>query len=48
LWYAEPDAIGYAMHRSRSHRAVIRVYGCGGQHDAADDELFLTGDGSDP
>jgi hypothetical protein len=28
--YAEPDAIsnaiGYAMHRSRSHDAVIRVY----------------------
>jgi hypothetical protein len=30
LWYGEPDAvnnaIGYAKHRSRSHRAVIRVY----------------------
>jgi hypothetical protein len=26
LWYAEPNAIGYAMHRSRSHDAVIRVY----------------------
>jgi hypothetical protein len=30
LWYGEPDAIsnaiGYAMHRSRSHYAVIRVY----------------------
>jgi hypothetical protein len=30
LWYAEPNAIanaiGYAEHRSRSHRAVIRVY----------------------
>ena len=30
LWCAEPDAIsnaiGYAKHRSRSHRAVIRVY----------------------
>jgi hypothetical protein len=30
LWYAEPNAIsnaiGYATHRSRSHRAVIRVY----------------------
>jgi hypothetical protein len=29
LWYGEPDAvanaIGYAKHRSRSHRAVIRV-----------------------
>jgi hypothetical protein len=34
LWYAEPDAvanaIGYAMHRSRSHRAVIRVYDAAG------------------
>ena len=30
LWYDEPNAasnaIGYAMHRSRSHRAEIRVY----------------------
>ena len=27
LWYDTPDnAIGYAMHRSRSHHAVIRVY----------------------
>src|SRR5262245_19778858 len=27
LWYDTPDnAIGYAMHRSRSHAAVIRVY----------------------
>ena len=30
LWYAEPDAvnnaIGYALHYSRSHPAVIRVY----------------------
>ena len=30
LWYAEPNAVnnarGYAKHRSRSHRAVIRVY----------------------
>ena len=30
LWYREPNAaanaIGYAMHRSRSHDAVIRVY----------------------
>jgi hypothetical protein len=29
-WYVEPNAvrnaIGYAMHRSRSHDAVIRVY----------------------
>ena len=30
LWYGEPNAaahaIGYAMHCSRSHDAVIRVY----------------------
>ena len=30
LWYNGPNAIshaiGYAMHRSRSHHAVIRVY----------------------
>jgi hypothetical protein len=30
LWYGQPNAvgnaIGYAMHRSRSHDAVIRVY----------------------
>jgi hypothetical protein len=30
LWYGGPNAvsnaIGYAMHRSRSHDAVIRVY----------------------
>ena len=27
LWYTKPDhAIGYAMFRSRSHDAVIRVY----------------------
>jgi hypothetical protein len=30
LWYGEPNAItsaiGYAMHYSRSHNAVIRVY----------------------
>ena len=26
LWYGEPNAISYAMHRSRSHHAVIRVY----------------------
>jgi hypothetical protein len=30
LWYDEPNAIsnaiGYAIHRSRSHDAVIRVY----------------------
>ena len=30
LWYGEPNAasnaIGYAMHRSRSHDALIRVF----------------------
>jgi hypothetical protein len=26
LWYSEPNAIGYAKFRSRSHHAVIRVY----------------------
>jgi len=27
LWYDTPDnAIGYAIHSSRSHEAVIRVY----------------------
>jgi hypothetical protein len=30
LWYDGPNAVtnatGYAMHRSRSHDAVIRVY----------------------
>jgi hypothetical protein len=31
LWYDTPDhAIGYAMHSSRSHNAVIRVYDDGG------------------
>ena len=34
LWYGEPNAvanaIGYAMHRSRSHDAVIRVYDAAG------------------
>jgi hypothetical protein len=34
LWYAEPNAIrnaiDYAMHRSRSHNAVIRVYDAAG------------------
>jgi hypothetical protein len=43
LWYGEPDAIanaiGYAMHRSRSHDAVIRVYNDAGNvietHDQA-------------
>jgi hypothetical protein len=26
LWYGEPNAVGYAQHRSRSQNAVIRVY----------------------
>src|SRR5260370_42390748 len=26
LWYGEPDAISNAIHRSRSHDALIRVY----------------------
>src|SRR5215472_9546835 len=31
LWYATPDhAIGHAMHYSRSHDAVIRVYDAAG------------------
>ena len=31
LWYNTPDnAIGYAMHASRSHDAVIRVYDAAG------------------
>jgi len=31
LWYDTPDnAIGYAMHYSRSHHAVIRVYDAAG------------------
>jgi hypothetical protein len=31
LWYDTPDnAIGYAMHSSRSHAAVIRVYDAAG------------------
>ena len=33
-WYGEPNAashaIGYAMHRSRSHDGVIRVYDVAG------------------
>jgi hypothetical protein len=43
LWYDMPDnAIGYAMHSSRSHDAVIRVYDDAGnviethEHAAAD------------
>ena len=34
LWYGKPNAvsnaIGYAMHSSRSHQAVIRVYDAAG------------------
>jgi hypothetical protein len=42
LWYDAPDnAIGYAMHSSRSHHAVIRVYDATGNvietHEHAED-----------
>jgi len=45
LWYGEPkaisNAIGYALHHSRSHDAVIRVYDEAGNlietHDHAGD-----------
>jgi|SRR5215470_13629988 len=42
LWYDTPDhAIGYAMHSSRSHDAVIRVYDAAGNvietHEQGDD-----------
>ena len=31
MWYDTPDhAIGYAMHSSRSHDAVIRIYDVAG------------------
>ena len=31
LWYDTPDdAVGYAMHSSRSHDALIRVYDAAG------------------
>jgi hypothetical protein len=30
LWYGEPNAIGYAMHSSPSHDAVIHVYDSAG------------------
>ena len=34
LWYHTPDnAIGYAIHSSRSHNAVIRVYDAAGNSD---------------
>jgi hypothetical protein len=37
LWYAGPNAVSnaidYAKFRSRSHRAVIRVYGEAGNRD---------------
>jgi hypothetical protein len=37
LWYDGPNAasnaIGYASHYSRSHGAVICVYGCSGKRD---------------
>jgi hypothetical protein len=31
LWYGEPNAIGYAKHRSRSHDVLIRVYDAAGK-----------------
>jgi hypothetical protein len=45
LWYGEPNAvrnaIGYAMHSSRSHDALIRVYDAAGNvtetHEHKDD-----------
>jgi hypothetical protein len=44
LWYGEPNAvanaIGYAMHYSRSHDAVIRIY------DAAGNVIALSKSGS--
>jgi hypothetical protein len=37
LWYDTPDnAIGYAMHSSRSHDAVIRVYDAAGNEHKGD------------
>jgi len=30
LWYDTDNAIGYAMHGSRSHAVVIRVYDAAG------------------
>jgi hypothetical protein len=30
LWCDTDNAVGYAMHNSRSHDAVIRVYGAAG------------------
>jgi len=50
LWYAEPDvisnAIGYAMHGSRSHDAVIRVYDAAGNVIEAHDTLATSKNGS--
>src|SRR4030095_11437175 len=46
LWYDTPEnAIGYAMHSSRSHTAVIRVYDVAGNvietHEHAGDFKFV-------
>jgi hypothetical protein len=49
LWYDGPNAasnaIGYAIHSSRSHHAVIRVYDAAGNaigtHDGSTAVLFL-------
>jgi hypothetical protein len=45
LWYDTPDhAIGYAMHSSRSHDAVIRVYDTAGNSlPFVVDKLTITG-----
>ena len=47
LWHGEPNAvrnaIGYAMHSSRSHDAVIRVYDDGGNVIETDTLLLLRG-----
>ncbi|MFL6599265.1 MAG: hypothetical protein ACJ8KF_15085 [Chthoniobacterales bacterium] len=50
LWYDTPDhAIGYAMHSSRSHDAVIRVYDDAGNvietHEHAGDFKRAVGSG---
>ena len=47
LWYAEPNAaanaIGYAQHRSRSHDAVIRVYGAASNVIETHEHAYKTG-----
>ena len=42
LWYDTPDhAVGYAMHSSRSHNAVIRVYDDAGNVIETQDEIVF-------